>query len=304
MSVAAVVVTYNRKEELLKNLRAVLAQSWPVDRYYIIDNHGSDGTEEMLRAEGYLDNPVIRYVYLPENIGGAGGFYTGVKRAYEDGYDYICLMDDDGRPADVRMLERLMEAAERLHEDNPLQMLNSLVLDLDKERMAFGLTGIDCKEEACAQAQDGVLYGTINPFNGTLISRELVAKIGFPNADFFIKGDEEDYQLRATNAGALIATVTDSVYLHPIAEKKSVRIGKKEFRETTEAPWKEYYRARNLTYIFRREGKNGLWMRHAVRQSILAFRYAEKKGKTVLRIMKGCLHGLTGRLGKTIEPGM
>ena len=133
--------------------------------------------------------------------------------------------------------------------------------------------------------------------------RELVEEIGLPNRDFFIKGDEEDYQLRAANAGALIATVTDSVYLHPIAEKRTLRIGKKEFRETTEAPWKEYYRARNLTYIFHREGKNGLWMRHVIRQSLLALRYGDKKIKTVCRIMKGCAHGLTGRLGRTIEPG-
>ena len=303
MSVAAVVVTYNRKEELRKNLRAVLAQTRPVDRYYIIDNHGSDGTEAMLRAEGLLDNPVLQYVYLPKNIGGAGGFYTGVKQAYEDGYDYICLMDDDGRPADDWMLERLLETAEQLHGEKPMQMLNALVLDLDGERMAFGLTGINSKEEARSQAQDGLLYGTINPFNGTLISRELVATIGFPNPDFFIKGDEEDYQLRAANAGAMVATVTDSVYLHPMAEKKTVRIGKKQLCETTEAPWKEYYRARNLTYILHREGKNRLWMRHGLRQSLLALCYAEKKGKTVVRIMKGCLHGLSGKLGKTIEPG-
>ena len=303
MSVAAVVVTYNRKEELLKNLQAVSGQTLVVDRYYVIDNHGSDGTEETLRAEGILDNPVVEYVYLPENIGGAGGFYTGVKLAYEAGYDYVCLMDDDGRPADDKMMERLVETAERLHSENPMLMLNSLVLDLDGERMAFGLTGINSKEDAYTQAQDGLLYGTINPFNGTLISGELIAAIGLPNRDFFIKGDEEDYQLRATNAGALVATVTDSVYLHPVAEKKTVRIGKKEFRETTEAPWKEYYRARNLTYILRREGKNRLWVRHVVRQSLLALRHSEKKGKTVFRIIKGCLHGLAGRLGKTIEPG-
>jgi len=303
MPVAAVVVTYNRKEELLKNLWAVLGQTHLVDRYYIIDNHGNDGTEATLRDAGILDNPVMEYVYLPENIGGAGGFYTGVKLAYEAGYDYICLMDDDGRPANEVMMQHLADAAESLHSENPKLMLNSLVLDLDGERMAFGLTGINSKEEACAQAQDGLLYGTINPFNGTLISRELVAEIGFPNPDFFIKGDEEDYQLRAMNAGALVATVTDSVYLHPIAEKKTVRIGKKEFRETTEVPWKEYYRARNLTYIFRRERKNGIWLRHVVRQSLLALCHADEKTKTVRYIAKGCLHGLGGKLGKTIAPG-
>jgi len=303
MSVAAVVVTYNRKGELLKNLCAILEQTQLVDRYYIIDNHGSDGTETALREAGLLDNPVVEYAYLPENIGGAGGFFTGVKRAYEDGYDYVCLMDDDGRPADNRMMERLLDAAESVSSMNPKLMLNALVLDLDGERMAFGLTGIDTKEQACARSQDGLLRGTINPFNGTLVSRALVEAIGFPNKDFFIKGDEEDYQLRAVNSGPLVATVTGSVYLHPIAEKKTVRIGKKQFSETTEASWKEYYRARNLTYIFHREGKNGVWMRHMVRQSLLALRYADKKIKTVYRIMKGCIHGLCGKLGKTIEPG-
>ena len=303
MSVAAVVVTYNRKEELLKNLRAVLGQTRLVDRYYIMDNHGGDGTEVMLRDEGLLDNPMVEYCYLPENIGGAGGFYTGVKKAYEDGYDYICLMDDDGRPADAEMMKRLIEAAENVHKENPCLMLNSLVLDLDGKRMAFGLSGIDSAAEAVKCATGGLLFGTINPFNGTLISRELVEAIGLPNPEFFIKGDEEDYQIRAVNADAAVATVVESVYLHPIAEKKIVRIGRKEFRETTEAPWKEYYRARNLTYIFHREGKNRLWIKHAVRQSLLALRYSDRRCKTVCRILTGCLHGFSRKLGKTIEPG-
>lgn len=303
MSVAAVVVTYNRKEELRKNLQAVLGQTLLVDRYYIIDNHGNDGTEEMLRVEGFLDHPVIEYLYLPENIGGAGGFYTGVKKAYEDGYDYICLMDDDGRPADAEMMRCLVEMADAVHEKTTALMMNALVLDLDGEQMAFGLTGISSQADAYESAQDGLLYGTINPFNGTLISKELIDKIGFPNPDFFIKGDEEDYQIRAVNAGAVVATVVASVYLHPMAEKKSVCIGKKEFRETTEAPWKEYYRARNLTYIFRREGRNRLWMKHVIRQSLLALCYSDRRCKTMWRILKGCMHGLGGKLGRTVEPG-
>lgn len=68
---------------------AILNQTLVVDRYYVIDNHGTDQTEDFLREEGILNNPVIRYVYLSENIGGAGGFFTGLKMAYDDGYDYI-----------------------------------------------------------------------------------------------------------------------------------------------------------------------------------------------------------------------
>ena len=109
MKTAGVVVTYNRKEELVKNIKAILSQSYVVDRYYIIDNHGSDNTEKLLQEEGILDNKVIEYVYLKENIGGAGGFYTGLKMAYEDGYDYICLMDDDAHTMDDAALMALPE---------------------------------------------------------------------------------------------------------------------------------------------------------------------------------------------------
>ena len=47
--------------------------------------------------------------------------------AYEDGYDFICLMDDDGRPADKNMMEILVKRAEELYSTNKLLLLNSLV---------------------------------------------------------------------------------------------------------------------------------------------------------------------------------
>ena len=42
MKTAGVVVTYNRKDELIKNIKSILSQSYVVDKYYIIDNHSSD----------------------------------------------------------------------------------------------------------------------------------------------------------------------------------------------------------------------------------------------------------------------
>ena len=42
-----------------------------------------------------------------ENTGGAGGFYTGVKFAYENGADWVWTMDDDVVP-NYECLEELM----------------------------------------------------------------------------------------------------------------------------------------------------------------------------------------------------
>ena len=127
MKICAVVVTYNRKDLLVECLEALRRQTGPLDAIYIIDNASTDGTPELLRSRGYRDgavieNPldgseiIIRYVRLPVNTGGAGGFHEGVKRAFHDGYDWIWLMDDDVEPEEYT-LEKLLRASERIPED-------------------------------------------------------------------------------------------------------------------------------------------------------------------------------------------
>ena len=302
MKTAGVVVTYNRKEELVKNIRAILSQSYVVDRYYIIDNHSSDNTEQLLKEEGILDNQVIKYVYLKENIGGSGGFYTGLKMAYEDGYDFICLMDDDGRPADDKMMETLVNRAEKVYSANKLLLLNSLVCGPD-DILSFGLNGgIKTKQIAAEREKNNLIVGTINPFNGTLVSKELVEKIGYPNKDFFIKGDEQDYYYRALKANAFVATVFDSNYYHPVLERKYFKILGKTKKGSTEAPWKEYYRARNFTYMFKRDGETIKYVRQNVRQILIAIKYNPKKIQTIKMISKGWKDGVSGRLGPTVKP--
>ena len=48
------------------------------------------------------------------------------------------------------------------------------------------------------------------PFNGVLVTRELVEQIGLPRAEFFIWGDDVEYLWRANAAGARTATVVDA----------------------------------------------------------------------------------------------
>ena len=45
------------------------------------------------------------------------------------------------------------------------------------------------------------------PFNGVLVTRELVERIGLPREEFFIWGDDVEYRLRAERAGARVGTV-------------------------------------------------------------------------------------------------
>ncbi len=61
----------------------------------------------------------------------------------------------------------------------------------------------------------GLLEGVVIPFNGVLVTRELVERIGLPREEFFIWGDDVEYLWRARAAGARIATVVGSRFRHP-----------------------------------------------------------------------------------------
>lgn len=79
--IAAVVVTYNRKELLKKNIEALLKQTYKEFDIYIIDNASTDGTYEYIKE--YIDSNQIHYENTNKNLGGAGGFNFGIKKVVE-----------------------------------------------------------------------------------------------------------------------------------------------------------------------------------------------------------------------------
>lgn len=300
MKVATVVVTYNRKELLADNIRMQYGQSYVPDMMIIIDNHGSDGTLEYLKEQG-LYSEKINFVYLNDNIGGAGGFEKGTRLAYELGFDFIILMDDDGRPENERTIERIVNYATSKYEDNKKLMLNSLVL-YDEDTLSFTLRGVKDKKMILSYEKDGFIEGSISPFNGTLITRDLVAEMGFPRGDFFIKGDEAEYTMRAKEHGALVGTVTDSVYHHPLLASDTIKVlGKKISVSFIESPWKEYYRSRNYTYMFCvKKQQPKAWMLFKIR---LFYASKMKAGSEVIQMIKrGYKDGKNGLMGKTVAP--
>lgn len=72
-SVAAIVVTYNRKILLRENLQALCKQSYEKLDILIIDNASTDGTYEYIKD--LLNDARILYFNTGANLGGAGGFF-------------------------------------------------------------------------------------------------------------------------------------------------------------------------------------------------------------------------------------
>ncbi len=249
MKVCAVIVTFNRKILLMRTLTALYAQTRPVDTILIIDNASSDGTPELLVEQGFLVKDNLIYQRLDNNTGGAGGFYIGVKHAYEMGYDWLWLMDDDGYPTPT-CLEKLLAYRTDFDFYGPL-----VLSDDDKTALSFPITLpasnkiIRTKQQIPTANSNAILSDVLIPFNGVLLDSNLVKKIGFPESMFFIWGDDIEYTKRARQAGARIATLSDIEFYHPTAPDLGTPMffGKMQFNNT-DSKIKLYCLCRNNTF--------------------------------------------------------
>jgi len=298
---AAVIVTFNRKNLLKKNIEMILKQTIHIDNIYIVDNCSTDGTYDLLRELGWLEDSRFKYVKTESNIGGAGGFYTGTKEAFEAGADWIILMDDDGRAADEHTFEVLLNAAQNFYINNQKLFVNSLVQQGDM--LSFKINNAYTVEDALKMSKDRIILNAANPFNGTLLSRELVSAIGYPDKDFFIKGDEVNYKQRAYDAGADVITVVDSRYIHPRPETFEKKVLGKKVPFFVEAPWKEYYAARNFTYMYKQKKQYKAIMFELIFVKLLAVLSIKcKKFQTICMVLKGIKDGWNGHLGASVKP--
>lgn len=215
-NIACIIVTYNRKEDLGVCLEAVFHQSYLPSAVYVIDNASTDGTKEWLDKQGFSaeksKNPhdvEFIYIRMTKNLGGAGGFYTGMKTAYESQrFDGYWVMDDDGIP-EPTCLENL------IYKGAGYDYIAPMVVDVQNPNLLsfeyMGNTRMECE----SMAIDGIVLGKACPFNGILYSQKLVEAIGFPKKEMFIWGDEENYNMRAIDAGFNPVTIVTAIHRHP-----------------------------------------------------------------------------------------
>jgi rhamnopyranosyl-N-acetylglucosaminyl-diphospho-decaprenol beta-1,3/1,4-galactofuranosyltransferase len=296
--VCAVVVTFNRQQLLRECLAALSAQTRAVDEILVVNNASTDGTLEMLAAEF----PRVSIVNLPENGGGAGGFYEGVKAAYERGFEWLWLMDDDGRAA-PDCLEKLCE------QRRPRSVL--VPIQQDTLQSCYGIfewTGR--ARNVTPQIIEGkraVTGDFLFAFVGPLISREVIAEVGFPNKDFFIWFDDWEYALRIQRTTAEIVAVPEAMFFHDFGKAKRIRFLWQLRQRNEVPPWKCYYGTRNPLYVLLRgERPRSELLRYFIKELqhlVGDIIYEPQRWKYVRMHLKGMLDGATGRLGKRVLPG-
>jgi rhamnopyranosyl-N-acetylglucosaminyl-diphospho-decaprenol beta-1,3/1,4-galactofuranosyltransferase len=243
ISVAVVLVTYNRLTLLKEALVAVKAQTHPLLQIIVVNNGSTDGTGQWLDAQ-----PGISVMHQ-ENSGGSGGFFSGIKQAANSTADWFWVMDDD-----------------TICQTNTLAVLADKLAMIPAE---VGFIGSKCiwtdgnphlmNVPAIAHSFNGTLpfnyYDQLSlllietcSFVSLLINAAAIRKVGLPYKEFFIWGDDQEYTRRITKAGYLGLYCINSIALH----KTPVNYFPDFYRDTVPNLWKHESGFRNEFFIVKK----------------------------------------------------
>ena len=255
MTLATVVVTYNRRALLERCLSALAAQTLSPDLIVIVDNASTDGTREWLHEWLPANLPQAKLIGLDENLGGAGGFSEGLRQAVEYGADWVWMMDDDAEPHLDALFELAAVAAD------PANIYGSLATGGEETSWSMTLLGDPLRTTRRVQDVPEQADVQMLPFLGFFIHRELVNRIGLPDAGFFIAADDFEYCVRARNAGARIIVAGGSRIEHPKARQYAIGFYTHRLTGLELPPWKRYYDTRNRLLTAQRHPELHLYSR-------------------------------------------
>ena len=252
----AVVVTYNRLSDLKRTLARLLdAAPDHLARVVVVDNACTDGTTEWLATQ---DDVRLELVRSPDNIGGAGGFELGMRHAvarYDP--DWLVLMDDDARPAPDALAR--FHATDRsgadawaaavYHPDGRICDMNRPSLNpfwhrdvLRRTVAGGGRDAFHLGPEAFESEQCRPVDGT--SFVGFFVSRAGIARVGYPDGNLFIYGEDTLFALQLRAAGGHILFDPGLCFEHDFTTSA-------EANRQMRPLWKCYYIYRNLLIVYR-----------------------------------------------------
>jgi GT2 family glycosyltransferase len=239
----AVVVTYNRPKELRLVIESLLSQTKKVDRILVVDNASQPPATQTLSF--LQDSQQVEIIRNTHNLGGAGGFATGIEAALkQQTYQWIWIMDDDAVPTSNTLQTLFNTSLEQPGTTGALccSVYENNLPAFTHHRYFHSLFGLESPVTIHDYQKTHCPIDT-GSFVGFFLNAHAGQKIGVPNANFFLAYDDTEYSLRLKQAGY-------QIYLVPGAKINHLKTAKR-LRET---PFglKHYYNIRNRLFVYTR----------------------------------------------------
>lgn len=190
--VATIVVTFNRLALLQEEIESLRKQTFKDNQIVVINNGSTDGTLDWLKEQKDI------ITVTQGNLGGAGGFNTGMRYAAENGYEYCWVMDDDVICSPIA----LQELYDGYHKKENIGFVCSKVSGVDGRPMNTpvvenrGKGGYACYYDLIEEQMIKVKEAT---FVSVFVSTKIIRELGLPIKEFFIWGDDTEFTYRVSS---------------------------------------------------------------------------------------------------------
>jgi GT2 family glycosyltransferase len=242
--ILTVILNTNRRDDTLECLRSLNKSIYPNLDTMVLDNASSDGSVEAIRQ----DFPEVEIVPLTENRGYAGNNNIGIRRAVEQGADWVFVLNED-TVLDPECITHLAEAVDGdpqcgiagpmvYHFDAP-EVIQSAGgrFDSHLNSIHIGQNEVDRGQYAHTRQVDWISGCAI------LVRREVIEAVDALDERFFYYWEETEWCLRASKNGWHILHVPEARLWH-----KGVQ------QDYSPAPSVTYYNTRNRLLMLSKHG--------------------------------------------------
>ncbi|QAU41327.1 hypothetical protein XH86_29350 [Bradyrhizobium guangdongense] len=328
-SVACVIVTYGRREQLVRRTVEAVQASPAVGRVIVVDN----GCNRPVAPDDFAQQPPVDIIRLASNLGSAGGFHAGItaaQRLLDKDLRFVLILDDDNVGEDG-FLERLLALHTALGASDDIGLCalrrhrgiyptlladQTAVAIRNNSFLNFHLASLPSKlwrrfTRSARHSPEN--YGEFHlrrietaPYGGLLLPMAAVRRVSPPNKEFVLYSDDHDYSLRLMDAGVTIY-LTDVGCINDAEESwDKPSTSARSALVSPEAPaWRLYYACRNRILIEKRYTTSPIVYRInrmsyvglLAIEAILAYRSLNGARKALRPLLEAIADGDAQRLG-------
>lgn len=285
--VAAIIVSYNPDSNLFDSINLLLNQ---VEKVIIVDN-GSK--EKYVKYINSINEDKIEIILNKENLGVATALNIGVRKALENGYEWILTMDQDSK-ASPDMVKKMFNVYNSINREERKDILSIFPNFVDERIQSI-------EENSNMNSYE---YVDADITSGNLLRKEVFEKVGFFDDSLFIDLVDTDFCMRLNEKGIKMIKIRDAVLYHSLGESKTIKGILGSFNTSNHSALRRYYMTRNRFYIWEKyKGLNSFTLNRDKKlfkkefvKIILGEKDKVNKIKMVLRGYKDYKKGIKGKL--------
>jgi len=215
-NIAAVIVNWNKKAEILGLLHDLRKIKEPLFDIFVVDNASTDGSSDAIEA----DFPEVNLIKNKINLGGTGGFNTGIDHVCKlDSYDYIWLLDNDVEVVD----NTLLELVKVIKSDDRIGLVGSHVFDIDNREVTVEMGGnirwdimgaIPFYRNTTNEIKDSIVFVDYVAICSALVSVNAIKNVGLMDARLFLLWDDMDWGIYFKEHGYKVVAASKSIVYH------------------------------------------------------------------------------------------